>query len=38
MRVMHENPQLIERPVVVKGHTAAIGRPMENVKDLIDKK
>ena len=38
IRVMHENPQLIERPVVVKGHTAAIGRPTENVKDLIDKK
>lgn len=38
VRVMHENPQLIERPVVVKGHTAVIGRPTESVQDLIDKK
>ena len=35
IRVMHENPQLIERPVVVKGHTAVIGRPVDNVKDLL---
>lgn len=35
IRVMHENPKLIERPVVVKGHKAVIGRPMENVKDLL---
>ena len=35
IRVMHENPQLIERPVVVKGHKAVIGRPMENVTDLL---
>ena len=35
IRVMHENPQLIERPVVVKGHKAVVGRPMENVKDLL---
>ena len=36
IRVMHENPQLMERPVVVKGHKAVIGRPMDNVTDLID--
>ncbi|MEO5584840.1 MAG: arsenate reductase (glutaredoxin) [Flavobacteriales bacterium] len=35
IRAMHENPQLIERPVVVKGHKAVIGRPMENVTDLL---
>ena len=35
IRVMHENPQLMERPVVVKGHKAVIGRPMENVQDLL---
>ena len=35
VRVMHENPQLIERPVVVKGHTAVIGRPVDNVKNLL---
>lgn len=38
VRVMHENPQLIERPVVVRDHAAVIGRPMDNVQELIDKK
>ena len=33
--VMVDNPVLIERPVVVKGNRAVIGRPPSNVTDLL---
>lgn len=35
VRVMREHPELIERPIVVKGHKAVIARPIDNINDLL---
>lgn len=35
IKVMVNNPKLIERPIVVKGKRAILGRPPENVLALI---
>ena len=36
LSAMAEYPKLIERPIVVKGGKAVLGRPPENVLALID--
>jgi len=35
IRIMADNPKLIQRPVVVKGKQAIIGRPPESVHVLL---
>ncbi len=35
MELMVNNPDLIQRPIVVRGDTAKLCRPPENVKDLL---
>ena len=35
IQAMHDNPKLIERPIVVVGNKARLGRPPEQVKELF---
>ena len=38
IQILLENPTLIERPIVVDGYKAIIGRPPELVIDLVNRK
>ncbi|NJW52546.1 arsenate reductase (glutaredoxin) [Salinimicrobium oceani] len=36
IRVMTENPKLIQRPIVEKDEKAVVGRPTKNIEDLLN--
>ena len=38
IKMIHENPILLERPIVISENQAILGRPPENVKQLITNK
>ncbi len=35
IKILHDNPILIERPIVVKDGRAVIGRPIEKIIDIL---
>jgi arsenate reductase (glutaredoxin) len=35
LKIMVDNPVLIERPIVVANNKAAVGRPLENIIDIL---
>lgn len=37
IKILVENPSLIQRPILIKGSVAMVGRPIENVRFFIEK-
>ena len=37
VKILSKNPILIERPIIVSGKKAIIGRPVENINQLFNK-
>ena len=35
LQAMHENPILIERPIVINGNKAVVARPPEKVNEIL---
>lgn len=35
IKALHEHPKLIERPIVINNNKAVIGRPPENIKEIL---
>jgi arsenate reductase len=35
IKILQENPELIERPIVYNESAAVVGRPIENIKEFI---
>lgn len=35
IKILIENPSLMQRPILIKGEVAMVGRPIENVKFFI---
>jgi len=38
IEVLSGNPSLIQRPILIKGSVAILGRPIENIKSFLENK